>query len=182
MISAAELVTRTASITGLPYSTVYSIKRRFVESGLWPSSRGAHVPSLEPKHLTLLLLALLADVPHKDATNTANDYWALRDADGKYLGETVTEMIESFKSIKGVISPEAELAYKSRVEVDCNKPRACITVHCTDGTLETLYGTQSAQWADVRLRRSMTLSGKVLFDLAVGMYFNRWPGDQDVAI
>jgi hypothetical protein len=182
MISAAELVTRVAQITGLPNSTVHSVKRRFVESGIWPSSRGAYVPSLEPKHLTLMLLALLADVPSKDASNVANDYWALRDADGNYLGEVLTDMIESFKTIKGEASDLAGITYKSRVEVDCGKPRACITTQCVEGNIETLYGTQSAQWSDVRVRRSMTISGKVLFDLAVGIYFNRWPGDLDVAI
>lgn len=182
MISAAELVTRVAQITGLPYSTVYSIKRRFVESGIWPSARGAHVPSLEPKHLALLLLALLADVPHKDASNTATDYWALRDSNGNYLGEVLTDMIESFKTIKGEPSQRAAMALKSLIELDCGKPRACITIECNDGALQTLYGTHSAQWQDVRVRRSMTLSGKVLFDLSCGLYFNRWPGDQDVAI
>jgi hypothetical protein len=132
--------------------------------------------------LALLLLALLANVPHKDASNTANDYWALRDSNGNYLGEALTDMIESFKTIKGTPSIEAAMALKSRLEVDCGKPRACITIECNDGTLETLYGTQSAQWQDVRVRQSMTISGKVLFDLACGLYFNRWPGDADVAI
>lgn len=182
MISAAELTARVASITGLPYSTVNSVKRRFVESGLWPSSRGAHVPSLEPKHLTLMLLALLADVPSKDASITATDYWALRNSRGELLGDVVTEMVESFKSIKGTPSIEAAMALKSRIEIDCGRPRACITTECTDGHIETLFGKQSAQWTDVRVRRSTTLSGKVLFDLACGIYFNRWPGDLDVAI
>lgn len=181
MISAAELTARVASITGLPYSTVYSVKRRFVESGLWPSSRGANVPSLEPKHLALLLLALLADVPHKDASNTANDYYALRGPRGQLLGEVLTDMIESFKSIKSIPSIEAAMALKSRLEVDCGSPRACVILECNDGTIETIYGKQAAQWQDVRVRRSTTISGKVLFDLACGLYFNRWPGDEDVA-
>jgi hypothetical protein len=182
MISARELVTRTASVTGLPYSTVHSVKRRFVETGVWPAARGAHVPDLDSHHLVMLLLALLADVPSKDAAAAANAYYSLADPNGNKLGEVLEEMIRSFRSIKGVLSQQAAMALKSRLEIDCGKPRACITIECNDGTLETLYGIQSAPWNDLSIRRSMTISGKCLFDLACGLFFNRWPGDHNVAL
>lgn len=182
MITASELVPRVASITGIPHSTVYSIKRRFLESGIWPSSRGAHVPGLDTYHLTMLLLALLADVPSKDASASATAYYSLVDADGNKLGEALEEMIRSFRTVKGVPSIEAAMALKSRLEVDSGKMRACITTECNDGMLEHLYGVQQPQWDDLRIRRSITISGKVLFDLACGLFFNRWPGDHDIAI
>lgn len=181
MISASELVPRVAAVTGIPHSTVYSVKRRFVETGVWPSSRGAHVPDLDSHHLVMLLLALLCDVPAKDASASATAYYSLADPNGNKLGEVLKDMIRSFRSIKGVPSIEAAMALKSRIDLDCGKPRACITIECNDGTLETLYGIQSAQWNDLSVRRSMTISGKCLFDLACGLFFNRWPGDHDVA-
>ena len=98
MISASELVTRVASVTGLPYSTVYSVKRRFVESGIWPSSRGAHVPGLGSYHLVMLLLALLANVPAKDATAAASAYYSLADPDGNKLGDFLVDVLDSFKN------------------------------------------------------------------------------------
>jgi hypothetical protein len=181
MIPASELVPRVASVTGLPYSTVYSVKRRFVETGIWPSSRGAHVPDLGTEHVVLMLLALLADVPAKDAVAMANTYYSLNDADGNKLGDVLVEMIDSFRSIAKTPSLPAAMALKSRLEVDCGRPRACLSVECTDGQDEILYGAQSAQWEDLRVRRSMTISGKCLFSLACGLHFNRWPGDEDVA-
>lgn len=182
MISASELVPRVAAVTGIPYSTVYSVKRRFVETGIWPSSRGAHVPDLDAHHLVMLLLALLADVPAKDASASANAYYSLADPDGNKLGDVLEDMIRSFRSIKGTPSIEAAMALKSRLEVDTGKPRACITTECNEGTIETLYGVQSAQWNDLRVRGSITISGKCLFDLACGLFFNRWQWDEDVAI
>ena len=175
MITAAELVYRVASVTGLPYSTVYGVKRRLIESGDWPSSRGAHVPELNTRHVVLMLLALLADVAAKDAAATANAYYALTDADGNKLGDTLVRNIDSFKNREPL--PLAQVAYKSRLEVDCGRPRACLNMSCTDGNAETLYGVQCAQWEDLTVRRSMTISGKCLFDLACGLHFNRWDSD-----
>lgn len=175
MITAAELVYRVASVTGLPVSTVYGIKRRFVETGDWPSSRGAHVPGLTVRHVVLMLLALLADVPAKDAAATANAYYALQNEDGEKLGDALVRIIDSFKTT----TPLAQVAYKSRLEIDCGRPRACLNMACTDGNAEILYGVQRAQWEDLIVRRSMTISGKCLYDLACGLHFNRW--DSDIA-
>jgi hypothetical protein len=176
MIPASELVPRVAGITGLPLSTVYSVKRRFVETGLWPSSRGAHVPDLTIRHVVLMLLVLLADVPAKDAAATANSYYSLAAPDGSKLGDVLVSIIDAFKDHN---SPMAQAAYKGRLEVDCGRPRACLNVQCTDGHEEILYGVQRAQWEDLIVRRSMTISGKCLYDLACGLHFNRW--DFDIA-
>jgi hypothetical protein len=178
MIPASELVPRVAGITGLPYSTVYSVKRRFVETGIWPSSRGAHVPDLNTRHVVLMLLALLADVPAKDASTTALHYYSLVDADGDKLGDVLVKLIDAFKD---TTSDLAKVGFKSRLEVDCGRPRACLNLHCTDGNEEILYGVQRAQWEDLIVRRSMTISGRCLFHLARGTHFNRWPEDENVA-
>ena len=175
MISAAELVYRVASVTGLPASTVHGIKRRFVETGDWPSSRGAHVPGLTVRHVVLMILALLADVPAKDAAATANAYYALQNDDGESLAILSLELsIASKARHRWHRSPT-----KSRLEVDCGRPRACLNIQCTDGHEELLYGVKRAQWEDLIVRRSMTISGKCLYDLACGLHFNRW--DSDIA-
>jgi hypothetical protein len=171
MIPASELVPRVADITGLPHSTIYSVKRRFVETGIWPSARGAHVPDLDTRHVAMLLLALLADVPAKDAVRTASLYHDLSDEQGNKFGDVLVNMIDSYRLVN-LVGP---LVYKSTVELDCNSPRACVTSECNDGSsIVTLYGSQLKQWSDIRVRRSMTISGKVLFDLAMGLHFNRW--------
>jgi hypothetical protein len=170
MVAASDLVQHLARITGIPISTAIGIKRRFVETGIWPSSRGAHVPGLNTHHVVMMLLALLADVPAKDAASAATSYFALADADGYRLGEALANIIDSFKSVNDV----SAIAYKSRVTVDCDRPRVCISFETTEGQFERLFGVQAAQWSDIRVRRSMTISGKCLFDLACGLHFNRW--------
>jgi hypothetical protein len=177
MIPASELVPRVADITGLPYSTVYGVKRRFVETGIWPSSRDAHVPDLTVRQVVLMLLVLLADVPAKDAAATANAYYALKNEDGEKLGDCLVRIIDGFKTN----SPLAQIAYKSRLELDCGRPRACLNLQCTDGHEEILFGVQRAQWEDLIVRRSMTISGKCLYDLATGLHYGRWPEDSVIA-
>jgi hypothetical protein len=125
-----------------------------------------------------MLLALLADVPAKDAAATANAYYSLTDPDGNKLGDTLVRIIDVFKNREPV--PFAQVAYKSRLEVDCGRPRACLNLTCTDGNAETLYGVQRAQWEDLVVRRSMTISGKCLFDLACGLHFDRWDAPANV--
>ncbi|MEH2505605.1 hypothetical protein V1290_004416 [Bradyrhizobium sp. AZCC 1578] len=171
MVAASDLVPNLARITGLPLSTVIGVKRRLVETGIWPSSRGATVPKLNTRHTVMMLLALLTDVPAKDAASAACAYYALMDPTGRNgLGDVLVNMINSFKSA----SDTAALAYKSRIEVDCDRPRACLSIETIEGQCETLFGIQSAPWSDIRVRRSMTISGKCLFDLACGLHFNRW--------
>lgn len=180
MIPASELVYRVAETTGLPYSTVYSVKRRFVEASVWPSSRGATVPGLGSYHLVMMLLALMADVPAKDAVASASAYYSLADPDGTKLGDFLVDIIDNFKNREPL--GLATVGYKGRLELDCGQPRACFSTACNDEVqVEKLFGLQSAQWSDIRVRRSITISGKVLFDLANGLHFNRWPGDEDIA-
>src|SRR5712664_1531154 len=133
MTPASELTHYVAGITGLPHSTVYSVKRRFIETGIWPSSRGAHVPDLGAHHLVMMLLALMADVPAKDAASTASAYYSLADPDGNKLGDCLVNIINRFRSN----NPVSQVAAKSRVEVYTNYPRACLYTHCTDGVAET---------------------------------------------
>ena len=179
MIPASELVYRVAETTGLPYSTVYSVKRRFVETGVWPSARGTHVPGLGSYHLVMLLLALLADVPAKDAAASASAYYSLADPAGNKLGDFLVNIVDSFKNREPL--GLAMVGYKSRLELDCGQPRACFSIACDEGQIEKLFGLQSAQWLDIKVRRSFTISGKCLFDLANGLHFNSWPGDNVIA-
>ena len=174
MVTSAEIVFYVAGITGLPTATVYAVKRRLIESGDWPSSRGAHVPKLTLRHVALMILALLADVKAADAAAAANAYYALTDADGAKLGDVLVDILDSMKDES---SPLAQIGYKSRLEVDSGKPRACLTTQCTDGHAQTLYGVQREQWDDLSVRSSTTISGKCLYDLARGYHWNLWPKD-----
>jgi hypothetical protein len=170
VIAASDLIRNLPSITGLPESTVRGHYRKLNEAGVLPASHGATIARLNSRHVVMLLLALLADVHAKDAVRTACVYHDLEDGDGNKFGDVLTNMLDSFRSLNEV-SP---LVYKSRIEFDCNTPRVCVTSECNDGSIVTLYGSQSKPWLDVRVRRSMTISGKVLFDLAMGVHFNRW--------
>jgi hypothetical protein len=171
VIAASDLIRNLPGKTGLTESTVRGIYRKLNETGLLPSSQGAAIAKLNTRHAVLLLLALLADVPAKDASAAACAYYALADEHGNTIGDVLTNMLDSFRSV----NPAASLAYKSRVELDCNTPRVRIVSECDDGSnIETLYGLHTKPWSDVRVRRSMTVSGKVLFDLAIGVHFNRW--------
>lgn len=179
MIAASDLVPHLARITGFPLPTITGVKRRFIETGVWPCSRGATVPHLTAQHVVLMLLALLADVPAKDAASAASSYYALTDSTGSNsLGGTLVNIIDSFKSVNDA----SALALRSRVEVDCIKPRALISSATIDGQSELLFGIQTAPWDDARVRRSMTISGKVLFDIACGLHFNRWHPDEPIQL
>jgi hypothetical protein len=170
VIAASELLPNLASVTGFPEATVKGVYRRLNEAGILPVSHGATVKKLNCHHVTMLLLALLADMPIKDAAASACAYYALANEDGNKIGDVLVNKLNSFRSVNDF----AKLSYKSRVEIDCSAPRACIISETTEGTIETLFGIRDKQWSDVRVRRSMTISGKVLFDLAMGVHFNRW--------
>jgi hypothetical protein len=175
VIAASDLIRNLPATTGIPESTVRGHYRKLNESGILPASHGAKVVKLNSHHVVMLLLAILPDVQAKDAVRTACVYHDLKDAHGNNFGDVLVNMLDSFRSANEV----SGLTYKSRVELDCKTPRVCITSDCNDGmSIETLYGVQTKQWSDVRVRRSVTISGKVLFELAKGIHFNRWPDNQ----
>lgn len=171
MLRASDLVPRLAAITGLPAATINGVQRRLTETGIWPARRGSFVPKLGTRHAVMILLGVLAGVHAKDAASAATAYYSLADPDGNTLGDSLCNIIDSFKSVNDV----SGLAYKSRLEIDCGQPRACISMKTNEGQTEVLYGVQAEQWADITVRRSMTVSGKVLFDLGCGLHFRRWP-------
>lgn len=173
MITASELILHLPKVTGLPESTVRSVYRRLNEAGILPVSRGQKIEKLNTHHDVMLLLALLADMPVKDSAATALSYYQLENENGEKIGDTLVNILNSFRSVNDA----AGLAYKCRIEVDCSAPRVCIIYETTEGSLEVLYGLRDKQWSDVRLRRSTTISGKVLYDIAMGVHFNRWPHD-----
>lgn len=171
MATAKELMEGTTVVTGLPPANVQAAKRRLIEAGIWESSTGSHVPEMNTYSLVMLLLALLADVPGKDMASAACSYYGMVNEEGDCLGDALTRFIDSFKN-GSIVAP---LAYKSRLEVDCGFPRACLSIETTDGQLELIFGRQAKKWSDEKVRRSMTISGKCLFDLAFGLHLNQWP-------
>jgi hypothetical protein len=171
MVTATDIAFHIPSIIGVAPATVQGFKRRLLESGLWPPPSGRAVAKLSTAHVSYLVLAILADRPAKDSAAAAVSYFNLTDPHGNKLGDALTNIIDSFKSVNDV----SALTYKSRLEVDCRRPRACLSMKTDAGQNEVLYGVQAEQWSDTRVRRSMTISGKCLFDLACGLHFNRWP-------
>lgn len=168
-LSAAEFVPRMAQITGLPEATINGVKRRLTEGAILPLRQGAIIPPLDAHHVAMLLLGTLADVPAKDASCAAVSYYNLMNNEEEKLGEVLTRYLDSFKRP----NPVAALAYRSRLELDCGYPRALLSIETTNGQLEILFGSQAKPWADIKVRRSMTISGKCLFDL--GMIIHGWP-------
>jgi hypothetical protein len=165
MSAASELVPAIAAITNQPLSKLTGIRRRLTETGLLPSRQGAYVPDLNPRHAALIVLALLADVEAKNASQAALSYYELRDEHGNKFGDVISKMIASFR----LPSLTAALAYKSRIEIDCGRTRATISSETTEGQFETLFGVKTPQWSDHAVKRSMTISGKCLFDIAMAL-------------
>lgn len=179
MATASRVVAGVAMITKIPLPTLISIQRRFVEEGLFPASRGPNVPELSTKHVALYLLGILTDTKAKDCAATARAYYSLKNEDGVKLGDFIVNVLESFKDAPN--STLAQIAYKSRIEVDCTIPRANFSSNCTDGHAETLFGILTEQWNDVSIRRSMTISGRSLFYIGCGLHLNDWSGEQYAA-
>ena len=177
MIAASELIYHLPRLTGLTEATVRGVYRRLNEAGILPVSHGAKIKKLNNYHVVILILALLVDAPVKDSATAACAYYSLVDENGNKVGDVLANILDSFRSVNDT----AGLAYKSRVEVDCDTPRVSITSECNEGNAETLYGLRSKPWSDIRVRRSMTISGKVLFELAMGVHFNRWPATAEIA-
>jgi hypothetical protein len=174
------------------FPTVYAVKRRFVETKIWPSSRGAYVPEMEPYHLVMLLLALGADVPAKDASATARAYFELPDRDGNKVGHVLTRMIQSLKIAKGAFVDKddskladvsvAALACRSRIEVDCGTPRVCI-VSETTATRKHSFGSRlcvvpkPSQNANYTLQKTYGAplhEGQRLIQVFSGVARSRW--------
>ncbi|MGX4804343.1 hypothetical protein [Bradyrhizobium guangdongense] len=159
-----------ADATNTPIATVQQLKRRFVETREWPSSRGAHVPKLGTKELVLILLALLSGAEFRDCVSSAKALWNLKDEHGQKLGDVLVRAVNSFHpSLKDL--PFAVLAYKAVVTVDTNMQRATITYQSNDGPFDVVYGEASP---DVRVRRSQSISGATLFSLAAILFKDRW--------
>ena len=171
MIAASDLIHYLPGLTGIPDATVRGVYRKLNEAGILPVSRGAKVEKLNTRHAAMLILGLMVDVPAKDAAATARAYYGLTDENGNKIGDVLANMLDSFRTVNNI----ARLALKSRVEVDCDSPRVCIVSETAEGVIETLFGIRDKPWSDIRIRRSMTVSGKVLLELAIGVHFNRWP-------
>src|SRR5437764_15390314 len=132
MATATDMVAHAAAITKIPLSTIVAVKRRFGETGLWPTARGPNIPDLTTKNVAHLILGLLADTKAKDVAGAACAYYSLHNSRGQELGDILCRLLDSFKDIQDP-SPVAAFAFKSRLELDCDSPRACLTHHCTDG-------------------------------------------------
>jgi hypothetical protein len=174
MATATDMVSHAAAITKIPFSTIAAVKRRFGETGLWPTARGPNIPDLSTKNVAHLILGLLADTKAKDVAGAACSYYSLMNSSGQRLGDILCQMLDSFKDLEE-ISPVAAFAFKSRLEIDCDSPRACLTHHCTDGNTEQLFGILSKQWDDIAVRKSMTISGRSLFQFSCGIHHDHWP-------
>ena len=180
MATATDMVAHAAAITKIPLSTIVAVKRRFGETGLWPTARGPNIPDLSTKNVAHLILGLLADTKAKDVSAAACSYYSLCNSSGQKLGDILCRLLDSFKDVDE-ISKVAAFAFKSRLELDCDSPRACLTHHCTDGNTEELFGILSKQWDDIAVRKSMTISGRSLFQFSCGIHHNFWPvGDSAV--
>jgi hypothetical protein len=168
-IAARDLVSKMARITALPEPTINQPKRRLIEARLIPASCGANIAELETEHAVLLLLAVLADVPAKDAASTAIHYFHMHDDEGNKLGDTLTNLLNRFKSP----CVEAALAYRTRLEIDCGYPRALLSIETTSGQHEVYFGVQNRPWSDIKVRKATTISGKCLFE--IGAALHGWP-------
>jgi hypothetical protein len=102
---------------------------------------------------------------------------------GTFLGDVMVKMINSFKNYSAV-SLLAKTAFKTRIEIDTDYPRACLSIECKDAEaqVEIMYGVQTPIWGNIRVRRAITIGGKALFDIAMGLHHNRWPGDDSIGI
>ncbi|WP_439404752.1 hypothetical protein ACNJX9_25355 [Bradyrhizobium sp. DASA03076] len=168
--TARDIYEGVAHATNVPLPTVQQLKRRFVETREWPSSRGAHVPKLGTKELVLILLALLSGAEFRDCVSSAKALWNLKDGHGQKLGDVIVRAINSFHpDLKDL--PLAVLAYKAVIAVDTNMQRATITYQSNEGPFDVVYGKASP---DVRVRRSQSISGATLFNLSAILFKDRW--------
>lgn len=179
MATAKQVVAGAATITKIPLSTLTAIQRRFTETGIWPAARGPNVPELSTRNVVHFILGFLADTKGREVADAACRYYKLKNADGEMLGDFLVRVLDSYEDPAN--SPLAQIIYKSRLVVDCTSPRACLAMEHTDGISDLLFGNQKAQWDDTAVRRSMTIAGRSIFYLGLGLHQNDWTGENYVA-
>lgn len=163
VITASEIVCRMPMITGIPETKSYQAKRRFVETGLWPSSRGATVPKIDLRNVVQLLLALLVDVQAKDASKIADEYYNL-----------TCDVMPNLLFGDFIVDNINDASFEAKIEVNCLHPYAVANIK-TIGTADTM------QWAFGKLpnkipyvERTATISSARISQLRNGLLNNIW--------
>lgn len=177
MATASQMMRIVADRTDLPFGNVRNVARRLIESGIWPAGYGSTVPELSTKHIALLLLALLSGCKAKNAPALAARYYNLVDDSGSKIGDELSGMIDCFRSLDSKDEQRVtyqRLVYHSEFEVGCTQPYVRWRVDCVDGDpVQTIYipeEDKEKKWGQPFVHRSMTLPGKVIFDIAADVF------------
>jgi hypothetical protein len=185
---ASEILPHWESITGLSENTARAVTRKLTEDEILPRSRGGKAQALlGPKDVATIMIGscIAVDAPIRDISKLTPIYCALRSPNGDRLVDVVASWIETFGSAKDSFDRKdasndnlvAMLALRSRIQIDIGFPSASITTETKDGQLEITFGPQDQPSTFVRAVKSVTISGKILFRLAMGLYFDQRPAD-----
>jgi len=178
MKTATELIPHIVRKTKQPEPTVKAVRENLAQGDILPlsHSRGKNPEQYGSEHLASWLIGLGLDVPHRAIAKETRKYLDLPAANGTTTaGQALASIIESFKLSTPRDRLVAETACKMRVVVDVGDvPRITVTAAVGEQLVQSVFGPQGPQWADENVRKSFTISGRVIHDLAVGLHHGIW--------
>jgi hypothetical protein len=177
MKTASELLPHIVRITGQPEHTVKAVREHLAHGDVLPLShgRGKNPEKFGSEQLGAWLIGLCLDVPHRALAKTTRQYLDLPGKNGSTAGHALASLIQSFKLSSDLEKVTAQAACKMRFVVDIGAvPRITLTIYSGEQIIHSVFGPQGPQWADENVRKSMTISGKVIHDLSVGLHHNIW--------
>ena len=124
-----------------------------------------------PRKAVLHLLANMVDAPPQSASSMARHFYdlqlvGLNNAPPR-AGELIEQMLVTF--LNRDRTDFSRIAFQSEIELCQTQPAIRIVTNCTDGFFETVYvehGAANSPWRDGSVRRSTTLPGKGLYEIA----------------
>lgn len=178
MKTATELIPHIVKKTNVADATVKAVREHLAQGDILPLShgRGKNPERHGSEHLAAWLIGLCLDVPHRAVAKETRRYLGLLAANGTTTaGHALASFIESFKLSKPQDKLTAEVACKARVTLDLgDAPRITIVVASGGQLIQSVFGPQGPQWADGNFKKSVTISGKVIHDLSVGLHHGIW--------
>jgi hypothetical protein len=175
MPTVAEFVELIADRTGEPLPTVRMMARRLVDDDVLPKATGRRVPRITHQQAAMLLLAVLAGPPVKDATRRATTYGALLH-NGQRGGTALEAVVYLLRRL-----PKDPAAPDWSIEVCTNFPQLVLkqkphtpqmphpSERTDSGDLYIPSGEDLMHWPSDDLKRFAVLSGIRLHDIACAL-------------
>jgi hypothetical protein len=177
MPTVAQYVELLADATGEPFPTVRMTARQQADGDVQPKASGRRVPNVTHEQAVMLLFAVMAAHPVKDATRTAKTYAALvhngMPAGGETALEAVTRLLRRLPKESSGLDWSLEVCMNFPQVVLKKKvstPQMAHPSERTDhGDIYIPAGEDWMHWPSDHLKRFAVLPGVGLYQIALAL-------------